>query len=82
VLVPSVVVTVTSTVGGSVPCGGETAVTWVDEFTEKHNAAVLPNAMDWTLDRPSRSVKPEPVTVTVVPPPGGPLLGEMLVTVG
>ena len=49
---------------------------WVDETTVKLVAATVPKS---TLVAP---VKPVPVMVTVVPPPVGPDVGEMLVTVG
>ena len=71
--VPPVVVTLTSTV--PVPAG-EVAVIVVAETTVKPVAAVAPNV---TAVAP---VKLVPVMVTVVPPPPGPEVGEIDVTVG
>ena len=72
-LVPPGVVTVISMV--PVPAG-EMAVIFVAESTVKLEAALPPNI---TVVAP---VNPVPITVTVVPPTNGPLVGEMLVTVG
>ncbi len=80
-LVPPKVVTVTST---GVPGeqlepeahGGEVAVMEVSEFTVKAVAAVVPKS---TAVAP---VNPVPVIVTAVLPAGGPLAGEIVVTVG
>ncbi|MHC2619285.1 hypothetical protein ACVIW2_001317 [Bradyrhizobium huanghuaihaiense] len=71
--VPPAVVTLTSTV--PLPAG-EVAVIWVAELTVKPVAAVAPNV---TAVAP---VKLVPVMVTVVPPPAGPVVGEIEVTVG
>jgi len=72
-LVPTGVVTVTSTVPFPF---GETAVIDVAEFTVKLLALLEPNL---TALAP---LKPVPVIVTVLPPPGEPWLGATLVTVG
>jgi hypothetical protein len=72
-LAPLGVVTVTFTV--PVPAG-LTAVIEVAELTVKLVAAVVPNC---TAVAP---VKPVPVTVTLLPPAVGPLVGLMPVTVG
>ena len=69
---PPAAVTVTSTV--PVPAG-EIAVSWVVLMKVKL-AALPPNL---TAVTPKNSV---PVIVTVVPPPGGPVFGLTLVTVG
>ena len=55
---------------------GETAVISVEETTVKLVAATAPKS---TLVAP---VKPVPVMVTVVPPAGGPDVGEMEVMAG
>ena len=60
---------------GMVPAG-EVAVIWVAESTVKEVALVLPNL---TAPAPVKSV---PVMVTDAPPAGGPVVGEMLLTVG
>ena len=73
-LVPLGVVTVTST-APALPAE-EIAVIWVDEFTVKLVAAVLPNL---TAVAP---VKLLPVMTTEVPPAAGPLAGLTPVTVG
>ena len=66
-LVPSGVVTVTSTLpAGS---GGEVAVICVAESTVKLAAAVEPKLT------PVASVNPEPETVTVLAPAGSPATG-------
>ncbi len=57
-------------------CAGEVAVIWVDDTTVKLVAATAPKT---TLVAP---VKPVPVIVTLVPPAGGPDVGEIEVTVG
>ena len=74
-LVPPVVVTVTSTVP-PVALAGEIAVIEVALLTVNEVAEVPPNL---TAVAP---VNPVPVMVTEVPPTAGPLVGEMLVTVG
>ncbi|MEY9227942.1 hypothetical protein ABIF78_000265 [Bradyrhizobium japonicum] len=71
--VPPGVVTRISTV--LVPAG-DVAVIWVAELTVKPAAAVPPKV---TAVAP---VKLVPVMVTVVPPPPGPDVGEIEVTVG
>ena len=55
---------------------GEVAVILVAELTVKLEALIIPNL---TAVAPVNTV---PVTVTVVPPTNGPLVGVMLVTVG
>nr|WP_280295046.1 hypothetical protein [Nocardia abscessus] len=72
-LVPPGPVTVTGTI--PVPAG-VTAVIWVSELTVNEVAGVLPKL---TAVAP---VKPEPVRVTVVPPPVEPWLGLMLLNAG
>ena len=72
--VPPAVVTVTSTV--PVAPAGEVAVMDVAELTVNPVALVAPNL---TAVAP---VKLVPVMVTVVPPPDGPDVGEIEVTVG
>jgi len=71
--VPPGVFTVTSTV--PVPAGEET-VTCVGGEVDVMVAAAVPKRTSDTF------VKFVPVTVTGVPPPGRPLLGETCVTVG
>ena len=72
-LVPLPVVTLTSTVP-ALPAG---ALTVMDVALLTVNVVrVAPN---WTLVTPEKFV---PVMVTLVPPAVGPLLGEMLLTVG
>ena len=74
-LVPAGVVTLTSTV--PVPFTfGETAVIDAAEFMVKLLALVAPK---WTAVAP---VKPVPVMVTAVPPPGEPRFGSTLVDAG
>jgi hypothetical protein len=73
-LVPPAVVTVRSTVPAA--CAGDDAVIDVSLFTVNDAAAVAPKL---TALAP---VNPVPVIVTEVPPAGGPLFGETLVTVG
>ena len=73
-LVPSGVVTVTSTLPAAP--AGEAVVIWVSESTVKVTGEVIPNAMLVVL------LNPVPVTVTGVPPATGPLTGEMPVIVG
>ena len=73
-LVPEDVVTVTLTVPAAP--AGEVAVIDVAELTVNDVAAVLPK---FTVVAPVKSV---PVSVTLVPPTVGPLVGEMPVTVG
>ena len=76
VLVPAVVVTVTST-GPSAPPGGDVAVSDVPPpFTTTPVAGLAPKS---TAVAPARFV---PVTVTDVPPDSGPTLGLTEVTVG
>ena len=70
---PSGVVTCTS---ATPPPAGETAVTVVGDSTVKLAAFVPPNVTAVA------SLRFEPVIVTVVPPVEGPVVGEMLVTVG
>ena len=72
--VPPAVVTVTSTV--PVAPAGEVAVMDVAELTVNPVALVAPN---FTAVAP---VKLVPVMVTVVPPPEGPDVGAIEVTVG
>ena len=55
---------------------GETPVILVDETTVKLVAATAPKRT-WVAP-----VKPVPVMVTVVPPAGGPEVGEMAVMAG
>ncbi len=71
--VPPDVVTLTSTVPAP---AGEVAVIEVEETTVTPTAAVAPNV---TAVAPDKLV---PVIVTVVPPPPGPPVGEIDVTVG
>ena len=71
--VPPAVVTVTWTI--PVPAG-DVAVIWVAELTVKPVAAVAPNATAVAFRRLV------PVMVTVVPPPPGPVVGDIDVTVG
>jgi hypothetical protein len=71
--VPPAVVTLTSTV--PVP-DGDVAVICVEELTVNAVAAVPPN------DTAVAPEKPVPVMITEVPPPVGPAVGEMPVTVG
>ena len=71
--VPTEVVTVMST--APVP-EGETAVTWLSLFTVNEVAALVPN---FTAVAP---VKPEPVTVTDVPPVVAPPVGLIAVICG
>ncbi|PMQ03042.1 hypothetical protein JaAD80_28965 [Janthinobacterium sp. AD80] len=73
-LVPPGVVTRTSTVP-ALPAGA-VAVICVALFTVKPEAAVAPKV---TAVVPPN---PVPVMMTVVPPPTGPAVGEMPVTVG
>ena len=56
--------------------GGEVAVICVSLTMDTDTAPVAPN---FTAVAP---VKPEPVMVTVVPPPAGPLVGATRVTAG
>jgi hypothetical protein len=72
--VPPDVVTVISTTPGA--SDGDTAVIDEDELIVNEVASVVPNR---TAVAP---VKLVPVIVTDVPPATGPLVGEMLVTVG
>ena len=72
---PAVFVTVTSTVAG-VSVAGELTVIEVDEFTTGPLAVVRPN---FTVDA---AVKFVPEIVTDVPPPVGPEVGLIDVTVG
>ena len=55
---------------------GAVAVIWVAELTVKPVALVVPN---FTAVAPERFV---PVIITEVPPPVGPEVGEIEVTVG
>ena len=55
---------------------GETAVMSVEETTLKLVAATAPKSTEVA------PVKPVPVMVTVVPPAGGPEVGEMAVMAG
>jgi len=71
--VPPGVVTVTWTV--PLPAG-LIAVIWMSLSTVMCIAAVAAN------ETPVAPVKPEPVIVTVVPPPAGPLAGPILDTIG
>src|SRR5665213_2235035 len=71
--VPPTVVTVRSPV--PVPAGA-VAVTWVSDTTVNVVAGIEPNVTAVT------PVKPEPVTVTLVPPAMGPLVGLIAVIVG
>jgi hypothetical protein len=71
---PAGVLTVTSTVPDDAK--GEVAVMLVVDVTVKSVAGLSPNEM------PSTSAKFVPVMVTLVPPPVGPLLGLIPVTVG
>jgi hypothetical protein len=73
-LVPPGVVTVILTIPAEP--AGEVAVVLVAELTVKLEALIIPNL---TAVAPVNTV---PVTVTVVPPTNGPLVGAMLVTVG
>lgn len=73
-LVPPGEVTVTSTVP-AVPAG-DVALIEVAELTTTPVAAVGPKA---TVES---EVKPVPVMVTEVPPPGGPAVGLTALTVG
>src|SRR5271167_3151879 len=75
-LVPSGVVTVTSTIAEPPEKGGETAVIELEEVTVKLLALVEPNL---TAVAPLKLV---PVMVTVVPPDCGPWLGSTLETIG
>ena len=70
-------VAVTCTVPGS--CLGDAAVHWVEEVQLTALDAVAPNL---TLVAVAPSAKPLPLTVTVVPPAPGPLVGLTLVTKG
>jgi hypothetical protein len=72
--VPPAVVTVTSTEPAL--AAGDVAVIEVAEFTVNVVAAVGPNI---TAVAPVKSV---PETVTLVPPPRGPVVGARAVTVG
>lgn len=72
-LMATAVITVTLIV--PVPAG-EIAVAWVSLFTVKVAAGALPKL---TAVAP---VNPAPVIVTLVPPVGGPLLGDIAVTIG
>ncbi len=74
-VVPDGVVTVTSTVPGSLPAG-TVAVTSVSLTTVTAVAGTSPK---WTADVPVRLL---PLTVTVVPPAIGPNSGVMPVTAG
>ncbi|MNM52520.1 hypothetical protein D3C81_635990 [compost metagenome] len=71
---PPGVVTRTSTVP-ALPAGA-VAVICVALFTVKPEAAVAPKVTAVVAPNPV------PVMMTVVPPPAGPDVGEMLVTVG
>lgn len=77
-LVPPAVVTVTSTAVLTVPAG-LVAVHVVVLAHETPVAAVEPKAI---VVAPGAVRKPAPVTVTVVPPAGGPPVGESALTVG
>lgn len=72
-------ITFTSTVPAA--CAGETAVHVVDELqlTEVAFTVVAPNLI---IVAPFSRANPVPVTVTVVPPPLGPVFGLTLATVG
>jgi len=71
--VPATAVTLTSTV--PVPAG-DVAVIWVELLTVNEPAGLLPKLT------PVTAKKLVPVMVTVVPPPGGPVFGLTLTTVG
>ena len=73
--VPAVLVTVTSTAPG-VTVAGDGTVIWVGEFTTAPAAEVEPNLTVAPV------TNPVPVMTTEVPPPVGPEVGLIEVTVG